>query len=218
MIEEAIITQFQVFLLDWYTTNKREFPWRYTFDPYLVLVSEILLQQTNAHKAIDPYKKIISRCKDISALAEVDIEFLKDIFKKIGLFYRADRLISISNEIISKYESSIPRNWNELISIKGIGYYTCSAVLCFGYNKPYAVLDTNVIRILKRVFNEVSYTKRSHTDKRLWDFAQYILPESNYVDYNYALLDFAATVCSNKNPKCTVCPLKRSCLNSITLE
>ncbi|WP_242851491.1 A/G-specific adenine glycosylase [Clostridium sp. DMHC 10] len=162
-VSDEEICMFQCFLLDWYDKNKRKFSWRYTFDPYKVLISEILLQQTNVEKIIEPYLNIIKAYKNIEELAECDTEFLKDIFKDIGLFYRADRLKDIAKDIVKYHNKTIPDSWDELIKIKGIGYYICSALLCFGFNKPYAVLDTNVIRIFKRVFDVKSEKKGLET-------------------------------------------------------
>ncbi|WP_097028598.1 A/G-specific adenine glycosylase [Clostridium peptidivorans] len=210
MLDEEIIA-FQYLLLDWYDKNKRNFPWRYTFEPYRVLVSEMLLQQTNVEKVIQPYLKIIKAYKDINELSDSDIKFLKSIFKDIGLFYRADRLKDIAKEIVKCHKGSIPNQWEDLIKIKGIGYYICSAILCFGFNQPYAVLDTNVIRIFERIFEIKSEKKRPRDDTKLWEFAQMLIPEDRYVDYNYAVLDFGASICTAYNPKCSTCVFKDMC-------
>lgn len=210
MLDEEI-TIFQYLLLDWYDKNKRDFPWRYTFDPYKVMVSEMLLQQTNVEKVIEPYIKIIETYRDISELANADISFLKGVFKDIGLFYRADRLKSIAKEIVCNQDGQIPDKWNSLIKIKGIGSYICCAILCFGFNKPYAVLDTNVIRILERLFDVKSEKNRPRDDTKLWEFAQIMLPGDRYIDYNYAILDFGSSVCTAYNPKCKLCKLKVLC-------
>lgn len=207
--EEIVI--FQCMLLNWYERNKRCFPWRYKFDPYEVLLSEILLQQTNAEKVVQPYLKIIKAKKNINELANCDINFLSTIFKDIGLFYRADRLKNIAEEITELHNGVIPNKWEDLIKIKGIGYYICSAVLCFGFNQPYAVLDTNVIRIYDRLFEFKSEKKRPRDDIKLWDFAQMMIPEDEYVDFNYAVLDFGAKICTVGKPKCHICTFKNTC-------
>lgn len=187
-MEYQIVNKFQKYIFTWYSKNGRTFPWRYTYDAYKVLVSEILLQQTNAEKVISPYITIIQKYKTIFELASSDIMFLKNIFKDLGLFYRADRLIDISKQIIEKHNGIIPDKRDSLLEIKGVGNYTSHAVLCFGYNKPYAIVDTNVIRVFERVFSFKSTSKRPHTDKKVWEFAQVLLPLENYVDYNYGLL------------------------------
>lgn len=208
------IAIFHALLSDWYDKNKRSFPWRYIFDPYRVFVSEILLQQTNVEKVVKPYFRITNKYKNIFELADANIELLREIFRDIGLFYRAERMINISKELLDKYNGNIPDQWDELIKIKGIGFYICAAVLCFGYNKPYAILDTNVIRIFERLLDVSSERSRAREDRKLWEFAQMLLPTDNYVDYNYALLDFASDVCTATKPKCHVCIFRNMCLSN----
>lgn len=205
------IENFQQYILNWYWSNGRKFPWRYTYDPYKVLVSEVLLQQTNAEKVIYTYNAIVEKYKSILELADADPAFLRDLFNKLGLFYRADRLISISRQIIEMYGGIIPEKRDDLLAVKGIGNYTSNAVLCFGYNKPYAIVDTNVIRVFEKVFGFKSSNKRPHTDKRVWDFAQMLIPLDNYVDYNYGLLDFGAVICRWRKPMCSNCPICSLC-------
>lgn len=207
----SIIKEFQSKVLQYYLYHKRNFPWRYTFNPYKVLVSEILLQQTNVEKVIKPYCAIIEKYCSIQELGNAEIEFLRDLFKDLGLFYRADRLINISKQIIEKYGGIIPEKREDLIKIKGIGDYTCNAVLCFGYKKPYAIVDTNVIRVFERVLNFKSLKKRPHTDKKIWEFAQLLLPFDDFIDYNYGLLDFAALVCKARKPSCSECLMSSIC-------
>ena len=197
------ITYFQNFILEWYELNKRSFPWRYTFSPYKVFVSEILLQQTNADKVIKPFNQITEAYKSMDELASADITFLNDIFMELGLFYRAQRLIDISKYLMDQHHGVIPNKKEELLKIKGIGDYTCNAILCFGYHERYALVDTNIIRVFERYLNFKSTKKRPHTDKSIWKFAQRILPNTEYIDYNYGLLDFAALVCKAKKPGCT---------------
>lgn len=206
---------FQNFIFEWYRKNGRIFPWRYTFDPYKVLVSEVLLQQTNAEKVVKPYNIIVENYKTVLELANADIIFLRNLFNELGLFYRADRLISISKQIMYFYNGKIPDKKEELLDIKGIGDYISSAVLCFGYNKPYAIVDTNIIRLFERIFNFRSSNKRPHTDREVWKFAQRLIPEINYVDYNYGLLDFASIICRSKKPLCNDCIVQNMCLYSM---
>jgi A/G-specific adenine glycosylase len=210
---EQKIYVFQDMLMKWYSNNQRKFPWRYTYNPYYVLVSEVLLQQTNADKVIEPFNQITGMYKDIFQLSQADDDILKEIFKKIGLFYRAERLKGIASKMIEKHNGIIPSFREDLLSIKGIGDYAANAILCFGYNLPYAVLDVNVIRIIERLFGIKSDKKRPRTDKKLWQFAQSLLPDKKYVDYNYAILDFAASVCKARKGTCNSCLLSEVCLS-----
>lgn len=210
-MEEKKIKDFQESIIEWYSNNQRIFPWRYTFDPYKVLISEILLQQTNADKVVDAYRTITNKYKSIEELSSAEMLFLEDVFKDLGLFYRAERLKNISSYIKEEYNGVVPDNKEDLMKIKGIGNYICNAVLCFGYNKRFAIVDTNVIRVFERVFSFKSSNKRPHTDKKMWEFAQMILPIDNYIDYNYGLLDFAGLVCKYKKIECEKCLLHSSC-------
>ena len=126
-------------------------------------------------------------------------------FEKIGLVSRAQRLSAASREIMENYKGDFPKNKEYLLGIKGIGNYIASAILCFGYGRPYPIVDTNIIRIFDRCFDVKSNKTRPRTDKFIWTFAKETLPKKNFIDYNYALLDFAATICRARNPKCKDC-------------
>lgn len=205
------IQAFQASLLLWYTSNARAFPWRYIFDPYKVLVSEFLLQQTDAAKVIKVYKDILEDYPTISDLSNADPNQLKIYFLKLGLFFRSERLIKAANQIKEQYAGIIPIEKTELKKLHGVGDYISSAVLCFGYNKAQAIVDTNIIRIFERCFGIKSSSSRPRTDKAIWAFAEEILPVQNYADYNYALLDFAALVCTARKPKCAECFFGQNC-------
>jgi len=209
--EKSRIKQFQKKLLCWYSDNRRVFPWRYVMDPYKVMVSEVLLQQTNASKVVEPFNIITNKYQSVKELAEADLAFLELIFADLGLFYRAERLIRISRYVLSEYNGQFPAELTELKKIPGIGDYSGSALLCFGFGMHSAVIDTNIIRIFSRYFDVVSKKSRPRTDKELWLFAESVLPAENYVDFNYALLDFAAAVCRHYRPICDSCVVNASC-------
>lgn len=198
-------------ILKWYSKNFRTFPWRYTLDPYKVFVSEILLQRTSAEKVAPAFLKIIKNYPSIDKLARSDINELKKYFEDLGLFYRAELLINISKQILIEFNGKIPEKRDDLIKITGIGGYICNSILCFGYGKRYQIVDTNVIRLYSRLFGFVSTKKDIQRDPELWGLAEQVLPKKNYVDYNYAILDFAALVCKPKNPKCSKCPVNNYC-------
>lgn len=211
MIDEITIIEFQFLLLNWYKENMRHFPWRYTFDPYKVLISEILLQQTNVYQIVNSYNQLIDKYKTLLDLSNGDINFINSIFSNLGLHYRSERLLNIAKSIVEYHNGIIPVENDILLNIKGIGHYTAGAILCFGYNKPAPILDRNVIRIFKRIFGAESGKSKPHEDPQLLDFTSSLLPESDYVDYNYALLDFGAKVCTARNPSCSSCPLNSLC-------
>lgn len=202
---------FQKNILKWYDQNKRSFPWRNSPSPYEILISEVLLQQTNAEKVVQPYKELVSTYPTFDVLADADITILRQVFKPLGLFYRADKLIEISNKVKSEHGGSLPNDEESLLGIKGIGKYTANAVLCFGFNQKVPIIDTNIIRIFYRFFGIKSEKKRAITDKTIWSFAESLLPDENYVGFNYGMLDFAALVCKHYHPLCDKCVISTKC-------
>jgi A/G-specific adenine glycosylase len=198
-------------LLDWYSENKCQYPWRYTNDPFLVMVSEFFLQQTKSEDAVAPYNDVVGKYRNVLELADADILFLRGIFRKLGLVYRAERLVSAARFIMSEFGGEIPDSLEKLISIPGIGPYSANAVLCFGFGKKSGIADANIIRIYSRLFSMKFRTSRPRYDKGLWKLANDVLPEDRYADFNYALLDLGKLICTSKNPKCTICPLNEMC-------
>lgn len=198
-------------LLSWFSMCGREFPWRFTGSPYKVLISEILLQQTNAEKVIGPYCELIEKFPSISSLASADDKVMVEIFSKLGLFFRASRLIRIAQDVLLKFEEVIPSNLEKLKSIKGIGDYIGNSILCFGFLQKRPIVDTNIIRIFKRYGLFISTKQRPRTDIQLWSYAESILPNNNFVEYNYSLLDLGATICTSRKPLCESCPIREAC-------
>ena len=130
---------FEKFILNWYHQNKREFPWRYTNDPYKIMVSEILLQQTNSEKVVPIYEELVTKYSNFFELANADYDDVIILFAELGLFYRAQRLIDIADFVISEFEGKLPISREKLLNIKGIGEYTANAILCFGYNQKFPI-------------------------------------------------------------------------------
>lgn len=195
----------------WYRKNKRDFPWRNNPDPYAVLIAEVLLQKTNAPKVVSVYKKIIKKYPDPKKISIAKNQEVRNILKNLGLNYRAERLVSIGRTICEYHKCIIPNDYDELIRIKGLGRYISSAVLCFAYNKRVPIVDSNVIRIFERVFGLKSIKKRAREDIQIWEFADALLPSRKIKEYNYALLDFSALICTYTNPKHEVCPIRNIC-------
>jgi A/G-specific adenine glycosylase len=206
-------------LLNWFSACGREFPWRFTNSPFKVLISEILLQQTNADKVIGPYLELIENFPTINSLADADQREILEIFSKLGLYFRANRLKTIASEVLKRFNGEIPSNLLDLKSIKGIGDYIGNSVLCFGFMQKKPIVDTNIIRIFSRYGLFDSTKKRPHTDKQLWSYAESILPDNNYVEYNYSLLDLGAGICKSRKPLCESCPINMVCrFHRIRLE
>lgn len=206
-----MLTTFQNNMLIWWKNNKRIFPWRETRDPYKILCSEVLLQQTNAEKVVPVYNKIISDYPEPADLSEAETEELEEIIKPLGLLKRAGRLKKIAAEITQKYDGIIPADKKALIKLPGVGNYTANAVICFAFEKQVGVLDTNTIRILARVFDIKSDKARPRNDKNLQNQLNKVIPKNKSKIFNYALLDFAALICTAENPNCGKCVISRIC-------
>lgn len=198
-------------LRKWYLKNKRDFPWRHGKDSYKILISEVMLQKTNASKVIPAYIEFIKKYPTIRVLQNAKISNVKKLLKPLGLIYRAERLISIA-KILSNYNrGKVPYQRDQLLRLKGLGKYAASAVMCFAFNKRVPIVDNSIVRLFERFFGYVSLKKRPRDDACLWNLAGTLLPERNTKDYNYALLDFCALQCTAKKPKHKTCPLRNIC-------
>lgn len=206
-------------ILTWFGQNKRRFAWRETKDAYCVLVAEILLQQTDAGKVSLVYPEFIQRYPDASGLAKAEPYDLQEEFiSKIGLKYRAQRLVNIATEINDKFAGRIPDSEAELMKLPGAGRYIANAVLSAAFGMRTAVVDTNIVRILERFFGIRSRRSRARTDPEFWNIAHSLLPRNpaDCRDWNYALIDFCALVCTHYNPKCSECVCAEHCRHPST--
>lgn len=206
-------------ILNWFSQNKRRFAWRETSDPYCILVAEILLQQTDAGKVSLVYPEFIQRYPNASVLAEAELEDLQEFISRIGLNYRAQRLVNIARDINERFAGHIPDSEADLMGLPGIGRYIANAVLSAAFGMRTAVVDTNVVRILECFFGVRSRRSRARTDPGFWNIAHSLLPRkaTDCRDWNYALIDFCALVCTHYNPKCSKCVCAEHCRHVSTL-
>lgn len=210
---EETIQQWHKGLRSWHKKNNRHFPWRENSSIYELTVAEVLLQKTPASRIINTYNWIINGYTSFNELACADVKILKKKLQILGLQKRAVFLKNISSKIVKEYKGVPPSNEKKLLSLPGIGSYTSRAIMCFGFNKRCAVVDSNVGRIYKRVFDFRSEKEKPSTDLDLRRFAEKMLPKHDFRQYNYALLDFAALICKSKNPKCDKCFAAEFCKN-----
>ena len=203
---------FRKTLLRWYKQFGRDLPWRNTEDPYHVLVSEMMLQQTQVDRVIPKYHEFLGKYPDIDALAQASPEEVKETWKPLGYNIRPARLQSIAREVQAEYGGSIPDTPEKLQKLKGIGKYTAGAVSCFGYHKPVPLVDTNVDRVLQRIFYGKPLSSNAKEKNEIWALAEELVPKKQFYDYNQALMDFGAKVCTAKKPLCLTCPMREFCL------
>jgi len=198
-------------LLTWYAAEQRELPWRDTDDPYAILVSEMMLQQTQVDRVLLKFHQFLATFPTLTALATAPTANVISAWVPLGYNMRAVRLQSIARQVIAEYDGRIPESIEELLKLKGIGRYTAGAIACFAYRKQVATVDTNIRRALHRIFLGLEYPAPRLNDSQILTLAEQVLPPGEAYNWNQALMDLGATICSNNNPHCTRCPVQESC-------
>jgi A/G-specific adenine glycosylase len=198
-------------LLVWYDRNGRTLPWRETSDPYHILVSEIMLQQTQVDRVLPKYRECLAKYPSLEALAGAPERDVSDTWRPLGYNIRPRRLQAIAREAVASYGGQLPSDEATLLSFKGIGAYTAGAIRSFAFRERAAILDTNVARVLFRVFIGSGVPKAHATKKALWTIAAALVPRARAFDFNQALMDFGATLCTARKPKCLICPMAPQC-------
>jgi A/G-specific adenine glycosylase len=198
-------------LLTWYARHGRTLPWRETRDPYRILVSEIMLQQTQVERVLPKYLQWLDRFPSLETLAAAEELEVVRLWYPLGYNIRPRRLLAIARQSVANHGGRLPDDEATLRSFKGIGPYTAGAVLSFAFGRRAAILDTNVARVLFRVFIARGDARRHKTVRRLWEQSRTVQPHRHVFDFNQALMDFGATVCSARAPRCRPCPLRFGC-------
>jgi len=209
--EEAARRLFQRRLLAWYARHGRDLPWRRTREPYRVLVSEIMLQQTQVDRVIPKYREFLERYPTLEDLAQARSREVTKTWRPLGYYRRATNLHGIARETVARYEGRLPDDGAALRRMRGIGRYTAGAILAFAHSQDAALVDTNVRRVLGRVFLGPRRLERLPGQKAIWELAESLVPAGRAYDYNQALMDFGATWCTARKPKCSPCPMKAFC-------
>ena len=198
-------------LLTWYQRHGRDLPWRNTSDPYHILVSEIMLQQTQVDRVLPKYAEWLEKYPSLRALAAAPDREVTDAWYPLGYNIRPKRLQSIARESVAQYGGQLPSDEATLLSFKGIGAYTAGAIRSFAFGERAAILDTNVARVLFRVFVAKGDAKSHAMKRHLWKVSEALVPSRHVFDFNQALMDLGAMVCVARNPRCQVCPMAKSC-------
>ncbi len=204
-------TRFQQALLAWFAVHGRDLPWRRTSDPYHILVSEMMLQQTQVERVTPKYAEWLEKYPTLEALAEAELDEVKGTWKGLGYNVRPVRLHSIARETVAHYGGALPPSAAALRRFKGIGRYTAGAVASFAWRLDEPVLDTNVRRVLFRVFLGTGDPRASAVERYLWTVAARVLPRGHAWEFNSALMDFGATLCTARAPRCPACPMEAFC-------
>jgi A/G-specific adenine glycosylase len=198
-------------LLHWYQLNARDLPWRGHSDPYAVWVSEIMLQQTQVETVIPYFGRWMQRFPTIAALASADQQDVLAAWEGLGYYSRARNLHKSAQVVVAQHGGELPGDVTALGRLPGVGRYTAGAIasLAFGLDEP--ALDGNLRRVLARLFNVDIPARSTQGERRLWELAAEHLPSSRAADYNQALMDLGATICTPRNPDCPRCPLAEDC-------
>lgn len=199
-------------IVAWYQKNKRDLPWRKTDDPYKIWISEIMLQQTRVDTVIPYYKRFLERFPTVYNLAEADQQDVLKSWEGLGYYSRGRNLHHASKTVVDKFDGNVPSTWDEITSLKGIGPYTASALLSIAFQKKYAVVDGNVIRVLSRYYGIQNDIRKSTTKNKIQELADDLIPEDKAGDFNQAVMELGATVCTPQNPDCDDCPLFVDCI------
>ena len=210
-LEPDHLAQVQLSLLNWYAQEQRDLPWRKTSDPYAILVSEVMLQQTQVDRVLPKYRQFLAAFPTLADLAAASTADVISAWVPLGYNRRAISLQSIAKQVIADYQGHIPDTIEELLKLKGIGRYTAGAIACFAYRKHVATVDTNIRRVLHRIFLGLEQPEQKINDQQMLLLAEQVLPESQAYNWNQALMDLGATICTSNDTRCGSCPLQETC-------
>ncbi len=221
-------------LLDWFSVNARDLPWRRTRDPYAIWVSEIMLQQTQVKTVIPYWDRWLRELPTVKAAAKASPGKIHKLWEGLGYYTRARNLQLAAKQIVTKHDGRFPQNFDDVLALPGIGRYTAGAICSIAFNQPTPILDGNVIRVLTRVFGIAENPKAKETNAWLWQIAEKLVcrakaakdtkeknssrpsrssREMNSCSFlNQSLMELGALVCTPRNPQCGVCPVKKLCV------
>jgi A/G-specific adenine glycosylase len=206
--------------LGWYRRNGRDLPWRKTRDPYAILVSEFMLQQTQVASVLPYYHEWLRRFPNFDALARASENDVLHAWQGLGYYARARNLHAAAKTISTSYGSRCPRDVDKLRALPGIGRYTANAITSFAFRQPVPVVDANIARLLARLFNIFAPIDSAAGRNSVWtSAAQLVSQDDDAGRFNSALMDLGAMICIPRAPKCSICPVKKFCRakNPVTL-
>jgi A/G-specific adenine glycosylase len=204
--------RFRRALLAWYRAHGRTLPWRQTSDPYHILVSEMMLQQTQVDRVLPKYHEWLEKYPSLAALAAAGDREVSETWRPLGYNIRPRRLHAIARESVARYGGSLPSDEETLLSFQGIGAYTAGAIRSFAFGQRAAIVDTNVARVLFRVFVGHGDARAHSMRRHLWAVSEALVPRKHVFDFNQALMDLGALVCTARKPKCSSCPMRKICI------
>lgn len=207
----TISTNLQKALLNWFNENQRDLPWRHSYEPYQIWISEIMLQQTQMDRVTLFFTRWMNTFPDVATLAAASEHQVLKCWEGLGYYSRARNILKTAQLLITRYQGKIPESRKELLQLPGIGPYTAGAIASISFNRDVPVVDANIERIFARLFN-IDLIPGSPEAKRLhWQKAEILLPKDHSRNFNQGLMELGALICRPKNPDCSACPLAPHC-------
>lgn len=197
-------------LLAWWKKSKRNYPWRKEKNSYKVLIAELMLQRTKANQVMTVYPSFLERFPTPRTLASAQLKDVEAFFRQLGLIWRAKKVKELGDTLATNFSGRVPDTRERLLSLPGVGEYAADAVLASVYGKDVAAVDTNVCRVVGRLFGMKSRGEERR-DPKFREVAQRMVPEDKAKEFNWAMMDLAALICKPKKPKHEQCPLKKLC-------
>ncbi len=204
--------QFSKSVINWYSINKRDLPWRETKDPYCIWLSEIILQQTQVKQGLPYYHKFLEEFPSVFHLAKADESKVLKLWQGLGYYSRARNLHAASKYIVEELNGQFPNTYKEILKLKGVGDYTASAIASICFNEITAVVDGNVYRVLSRYFGIDTPINATKGIKEFKQLAQELIDKKQPAEFNQAIMEFGAMHCKPQNPSCNTCPFNKSCM------
>lgn len=199
-------------LLEWFEENGRRFAWRATEDPFQVLSAELMLQRTRADQVEPVYREFCTRFSSPRDVIDAGPKAVQELFGRLGLLWRAEYFWQLQQQLVSEHGGKVPREYDRLIELPGVGQYAASAVRVFAHGERHTVVDSNVLRLFGRYYG-IEFPDHARRSPRVHAWATEHAPEEHnrIRAFNWALIDFAATVCTPRAPGCDSCPFRRGC-------
>lgn len=203
--------QFASLLLDWFAHNGRDLPWRKTYHPYHIWISEVMLQQTQMDRVVLYFNRWINRFPDVHTVASASEDEILKLWEGLGYYARARNIQKCARILAEKYNGRLPEEYHALLELPGIGRYTAGAIMSLAFNRDYAVVDANIERLFARIFNITSPIKDKLNSNTVWQKAQELIPAGKARLFNQAMMELGALLCLPRFPECEKCPLTPCC-------
>ncbi|MBE7176807.1 MAG: A/G-specific adenine glycosylase [Mucilaginibacter polytrichastri] len=203
--------EFSVKILNWYLKNKRDLPWRHTHDPYVIWLSEIILQQTRVEQGMPYFYRFLERFPDVQAFASASEDEVLALWQGLGYYSRGRNMLRTARQVVEELDGIFPVKYDQLLKLKGIGEYTAAAISSFAADEPHAVVDGNVYRVFARYFGVEEASSSLKGKREVAGLAYEMLNRHHPGEHNQAMIEFGALLCKPRNPDCGLCPVRAGC-------